>query len=48
VGLSGGADLYRQTYEDRPGALDWNQLRGWMTFRVGFGQDPGMQGGVGR
>jgi hypothetical protein len=43
VALSGGADLYHQTFKDQPGALDWNQLRGWMTFRVGFGEDPGMQ-----
>jgi hypothetical protein len=48
VDLSGGADLYRQTFKDQPGALDWNQLRGWMTFRIGFGEDPGMRQEVGR
>ncbi|HKJ92161.1 MAG TPA: hypothetical protein VJ957_03280, partial [Longimicrobiales bacterium] len=46
--LTGGADLYQQTFKDRPGALDWNQLRGWMTLRIGFGDDPGMQQGGGR
>ncbi len=48
VELSGGADLYQQTFKDQPGALDWNQLRGWMTLRIGFGDDPGMQREGGR
>lgn len=48
VALSGGVDAYRQTSTDQPGSLDWNQRRGWMTVRIGFGEDPGMQQEVGR
>lgn len=41
VALSGGATLYRQTFENRPGIADWNQLRGWSALRASFGRDPG-------
>ncbi len=40
--LSGGLDVYRQAYDNRPTALDWNQARGWAALRVGFGDDPGL------
>lgn len=36
-----GLDAYRQTFENRPAAFDWTQLRGWSALRVRFGQDPG-------
>ncbi len=39
--LSGGLDIYRQAFENRPTALDWNQARGWAALRIGFGEDPG-------
>ena len=39
--LRAGLDAYRQTFEDRPGAFDWTQLRGWSALRVRFGRDPG-------
>jgi hypothetical protein len=42
VRISGGAHLYRQTWENRAGDPDWNQVRGWTGLRVGFGRDPGM------
>jgi hypothetical protein len=45
--LIGGATVYRQTFENRPGMEDWNQLRAWTTLRAGFGRDPGARrGGV--
>jgi hypothetical protein len=40
--LSGGAHVYRQTWDNRAGDADWNQVRGWAALRVGFGSDPGM------
>jgi hypothetical protein len=40
--LSGGLDVYRHLYQNRPSQVDWNQTRGWMAFQVGFGRDPGM------
>lgn len=43
--LSGGVDLYHQTFESRPGSPDWDQARGWAAFQVGFGEDPGLAGG---
>jgi hypothetical protein len=43
LSLSGGATLFRQTFENRPGLADWNQLRAWTALRVGFGTDPGMR-----
>lgn len=40
--LSGGAALYRQTFENRPGTVDWNQLRAWTSLRIDLGSDPGL------
>ncbi|HSK18196.1 MAG TPA: hypothetical protein VK912_03600 [Longimicrobiales bacterium] len=40
--LSGGAHVYRQTWDRRVGDTDWNQVRGWAALRVGFGRDPGL------
>ena len=42
--LSGGAHIYRQTWDNRPGDADWNQVRGWAGLRVRFGSDPGLAG----
>jgi hypothetical protein len=39
--LQGGYNIYRQTFEGRPGVADWNQSRGWAALRIGFGRDPG-------
>ena len=39
--LQGGYNIYRQTFDGRPGVADWNQSRGWAALRVGFGRDPG-------
>lgn len=41
--LQGGVDLYHQMWENRPSAVDWDQLRGWSSIRVPFGGDPGLQ-----
>jgi hypothetical protein len=41
IALHGGATVYRQTFENRPGIANWNQLRGWAALRAGFGSDPG-------
>lgn len=41
LSLAGGATVYRQMFENRPGVADWNQLRAWTTLRAGFGRDPG-------
>lgn len=43
VDLRGGLDVYRQTFENRPGTVDWNQVRGWSALRVSFGGDPGLE-----
>jgi hypothetical protein len=43
LSLSGGATMYRQSFENRPGIEDWNQLRAWTAVRARFGRDPGMQ-----
>jgi hypothetical protein len=40
--ISAGADVYRQTFENRPGQPDWNQLRLWAVLRLGFGRDAAM------
>jgi hypothetical protein len=40
-GVAVGLDVYRQTFDNRPGQPDWNQMRGWAVFRLGFGRDPG-------
>jgi hypothetical protein len=42
VRLSSGAHIYRQTWDNRAGDTDWNQVRGWAALRVGFGRDPGL------
>jgi hypothetical protein len=39
--LAGGLDVFRQTFTDRPSAADWNQVRGWISLRIGFGRDAG-------
>lgn len=39
--LTAGLDAYRQTFENRPSAFDWTQLRGWSAFTVRFGDEPG-------
>lgn len=44
--LSGGAHVYRQTWDNRPGDPDWNQVRAWAALRLGFGRDPGPRGGT--
>lgn len=41
LSILGGANIYRQTFENRPGMEDWNQLRAWTTLRASFGRDPG-------
>lgn len=41
--LSGGAHVYRQTWDNRSGDPDWNQVRAWAALRVGFGRDPGLR-----
>lgn len=43
VELSAGAALYRQTFENRPAAVDWNQFRAWSALRIGIGRDPGLE-----
>lgn len=47
IRLEGGVDVYRQTWEDRPSAVDWNQVRGWSSVTVPFGGDPGLSDGSG-
>ena len=44
--LSSGVHVYRQTWDNRSGDVDWNQVRGWAALRVGFGRDPGMTQGA--
>ncbi|CAN5616682.1 hypothetical protein BH23GEM9_BH23GEM9_33740 [soil metagenome] len=39
--LSGGATMYRQNFENRPGIANWNQVRAWTALRTSFGRDPG-------
>jgi hypothetical protein len=41
--VSGGAMMYRQTFENRPGIADWNQIRAFAAVRAGFGRDPGIR-----
>jgi hypothetical protein len=40
--LSGGLDIYRHLFRNRPSQVDWNQARGWMALQIGFGRDPGL------
>lgn len=42
--LQAGVDLYRQNQENRPGLMDWNQVRGYTILSIPFGADPGMRG----
>jgi len=44
--LSGGAHVYRQTWDNRPGDPDWNQVRAWAALRLAFGRDPGLREGA--
>lgn len=44
VRLAGGVDVYRQAFENRPAAADWNQTRGWGSVEITFGEDPGLAG----
>lgn len=39
--LVAGANVYRQTFENRQSAADWNQLRAYAALSIGFGEDPG-------
>jgi hypothetical protein len=48
VSLMGGATMYRQTFDNRPGMEDWSQMRAWAGLRAGFGRDPGMRRGGAR
>lgn len=48
LNFSGGVNLYRRLFENRPGAVDWNQLRAWSSLRVTLGGDPGMDHEGGR
>lgn len=41
--LDTGISMYRQYFDDRPSAVDWNQLRGWSTVRVDLGGDPALE-----
>jgi len=36
-----GANVYRQDFENRSSAADWNQLRAFASLNIGFGEDPG-------
>ena len=42
IGLSAGGTLYRQNYDNRPTAIDWNQKRAWVSLAWRFGRDPGL------
>lgn len=44
VRLAGGVDVYRQAFENRPTAADWNQTRAWGSIEFTFGEDPGLAG----
>ncbi|HUG40520.1 MAG TPA: hypothetical protein VMM12_08550 [Longimicrobiales bacterium] len=44
LGLRAGADLYRQAYENRQSAADWDQLRAHTILTVPFGAEPGRPG----
>ena len=46
-GVGAGVHLYRQTFDNRPGQPDWNQLRAWAMLRLGIGRDPGLREPVG-
>ncbi len=40
--VDAGAALYRNTFRNRPGATDWNQLRAWAGLTIPIGSDPGI------
>ncbi len=44
VRLDTGVSMYRQYFDNRPSAVDWNQLRGWSTLRLDLGGDPALDG----
>ena len=44
VRLDTGVSMYRQYFDNRPSAVDWNQLRGWSTVRLDLGGDPALEG----
>lgn len=44
--VSGGAHLYHQTWDNRAGDTDWNQVRAFASLRIGFGRDPGLAAAV--
>jgi hypothetical protein len=46
LSLSGGATVFRQTFNNRPAMADWNQRRAFLALRAGFGTDPGMRRGA--
>lgn len=46
--LSGGASVYRQTFENRPSGVDWDQQRAWASLRIPVGGDPGLGARGGR
>lgn len=39
--LIAGANVYRQNFENRASAADWNQKRAFAALSVGIGEDPG-------
>ena len=41
--LSAGVELYRQLFQNRPTAVDWNQTRAFFGARFDFGRDPGLE-----
>jgi hypothetical protein len=42
--VHGNASLYRQAFENRPSAMDWNQKRAAIGIEWTFGRDPGVGG----
>jgi len=46
LSVSGGVEMYRRFFDNRPSAVDWNQLRAWTQVRVGVGGDPGLDAGA--
>jgi hypothetical protein len=48
VRISGGLDLYRHAFQNRPSQVDWTQTRAWMALELGFGRDPGINRQVAR
>lgn len=45
LSVSGGVQGYRRFFDNRPGAVDWNQLRAWTRVRVSVGGDPALSAG---